>query len=68
MMESDEIKSIQENLKDIQGVLSEIHGFMRDLKKDYSPLDESISLDSSMLAMLLNVSSLIGRASCRERV
>ncbi|RRD55875.1 DNA-binding protein, partial [Tannerella forsythia] len=46
MMESDEIKSIQENLKDIQGVLSEIHGFMRDLKKDYSPVDESISLDS----------------------
>lgn len=56
MMESDEIRSIQENLKDIQGVLSEIHGFMRDLKKDYSPVDESISLDSSMLAMLLNVS------------
>ena len=54
METENEFTIIQENLKDMQELLSEFHGFMKDL--DYKPIDESISLDSSMVTMLLNIS------------
>lgn len=56
METENEFSVIQKNLTEMQEILSEVHGFMKDLKRDYKPIDESISLDSSMLAMLLNIS------------
>ena len=40
----------------MEKILTEVYSFMKDLKRDYKSIDESISLDSSMVAMLLNIS------------
>lgn len=52
----DKTNLLEEKLQSMQDILSEVHGFMKDLKRDYKPIDESISLDSSMVAILLNIS------------
>lgn len=52
----DKTNLLEEKLQSMQDILSEVHGFMKDLKRDYKPIDESISLDSSMVGMLLNIS------------
>lgn len=54
-MENEE-NLLKEKLDTMQEILTEVHSFMKDLKRDYKPIDESISLDSSMVAMLLNIS------------